>query len=444
MRELTKAEEEVMQTSNIYYKALKISDVSVCQAAILAFLMLVFSVSCQKREDVQQPLIFSDFPGGNIKIDSIRTDTVYWQPDLRDNTSQDWFYWYFAVESKVPVRLTFISTKRNVMTNAGPAISYDQGKHWQWLAKDFDASKNIFSVDLPGDGKQIRLSLAMPYLESNLHQFLSKKALHKKLRTDTLCITDGGRVVERITLGPDTSEVLHKLLFTARHHSCEMMANYVMEGMIEHLADEVEMLGLECVFIPFVDKDGVEDGDQGKYRIPRDHNRDYEGTSLYASTAAIRDWVPNWSEGKLRFAIDLHCPWVKNENNEHIYFVGKATGRHAEKEREFARLLEKNRAGELDYFYEPGGYLPFGEGWNVAGNYAQGKSFTSWISETEDMEFSMALEFPYALNRDQIITAGNARSFGKDLARAIIEWIQNFANATQTDLSSDTGLPGHS
>ncbi|MBQ6011409.1 MAG: hypothetical protein IJL17_22960, partial [Kiritimatiellae bacterium] len=29
----------------------------------------------------------------------------------------------------------------------------------------------------------------------------------------------------------------------------------------------------DCVFVPFMDKDGVENGDQGKHRAPHDHNR---------------------------------------------------------------------------------------------------------------------------------------------------------------------------
>ena len=60
-----------------------------------------------------------------------------------------------------------------------------------------------------------------------------------------------------------------------------------------------------------VDKDGVEDGDQGKNRKPHDHNRDYEGKSIYASVQAIRERLPAWSAGKLRFAMDMHCPAVR-------------------------------------------------------------------------------------------------------------------------------------
>ena len=44
------------------------------------------------------------------------------------------------------------------------------------------------------------------------------------------------------------------------------------------------------VCVPFVDYDGVVDGDQGKYRLPRDHECDYgrDVPPIYPETAAIR------------------------------------------------------------------------------------------------------------------------------------------------------------
>ena len=65
---------------------------------------------------------------------------------------------------------------------------------------------------------------------------------------------------------------------------------------------------VEFFIVPIVDIDGVEDGDQGKNRKPRDHNRDYAGESIYPQVKAIRERLPEWSDGKLRLALDLHCP----------------------------------------------------------------------------------------------------------------------------------------
>ena len=52
-----------------------------------------------------------------------------------------------------------------------------------------------------------------------------------------------------------------------------MMARYVLEGMIETLLSKDKNItslreNTEFMIIPFMDKDGVEDGDQGKARIP--------------------------------------------------------------------------------------------------------------------------------------------------------------------------------
>jgi hypothetical protein len=65
------------------------------------------------------------------------------------------------------------------------------------------------------------------------------------------------------------------------------MASYSLEGLMEGIlaGDDVGrwLAGhVEFLVVPFVDKDGVEEGDQGKNRRPHDHNRDYgPGVSIY-------------------------------------------------------------------------------------------------------------------------------------------------------------------
>lgn len=70
------------------------------------------------------------------------------------------------------------------------------------------------------------------------------------------------------------------ILLTARHHACEAIASYALEGFLEEALSDTPMgrafrekYALHVV--PFVDLDGVEAGDQGKGRKPHDHNRDY-------------------------------------------------------------------------------------------------------------------------------------------------------------------------
>ncbi len=68
-----------------------------------------------------------------------------------------------------------------------------------------------------------------------------------------------------------------------------------MEGLMEGaLSNDAAGLWIqvnaEFLFVPMMDTDGVEDGDQGKNRAPFDHNRDYAGLSpRYPEVMALKE-----------------------------------------------------------------------------------------------------------------------------------------------------------
>jgi hypothetical protein len=104
---------------------------------------------------------------------------------------------------------------------------------------------------------------------------------------------------------------------------------------------------VEFFIVPFIDKDGVEDGDQGKNRRPWDHVLDYSDNNIYNSTASLKKELQKWGKGQLKVALDFHCPWLFGEWNEHIYFVGAKDERIAREQRAFVDAIKKNRKGEL-------------------------------------------------------------------------------------------------
>jgi hypothetical protein len=71
--------------------------------------------------------------------------------------------------------------------------------------------------------------------------------------------------------------------------------------------------------VPFVDKDGVEEGDQGKNRKPHDHNRDYGEESIYPEVRAIKELDRS---ANFVCALDFHCPTLVMPDHQVIYFVG--------------------------------------------------------------------------------------------------------------------------
>jgi hypothetical protein len=261
--------------------------------------------------------------------------------------------------------------------------------------------------------------VSIPYFERDLRIFLSRHASDANLKVETHCETKKGRKVERLRVGQGDV----RILLTARHHACEMIASYVLEGILEEaLADKWYREKVEIAAVPFMDKDGVEDGDQGKNRAPRDHNRDYSGESLYASTKAMREFAPKWSEGKVKLALDLHCPTLRGASNETTYFVGNENPECRKKIEKLSELLEAGQSAPPLYRVKDN--MPYGVGWNKASNFTQGLSFGRWALDLPGAPATTTLEISYANSNGSTITADSARTFGRDLARAIRKFLE--------------------
>lgn len=376
----------------------------------------------------QQNLQFvTDFPGGNITIDRVSHDTVYLSPDLRD-TEGYWFYWYFGLKGAAGKDLVFQFKDKRSLAAFGPAVSLDQGKTWKWLF-DKPLGRSSFAYMVPANSSEVRFSMGMPYTQSNFEMFMNQHKKNPFVQVGTLCTSEKGRAVEKISIrNPSGKAPLHKVLITARHHACEMMANYELEGIIEAVLSRGKNMkwlreNVEFMIVPFMDKDGVEDGDQGKNRRPRDHNRDYSDKSIYAATATLRREIPGWADGKLKIGLDLHCPGLNGKDHESIHLVGSSNAEFAASQRKFSGILEKHVKGELA-FKEGSNFLPYGTSWNKASNTSQGMSFGQWVSTMEGIVLPMTIEFPYAITNGQMITPKNSRAFGNDVAQAIFIYLQ--------------------
>jgi len=370
-------------------------------------------------------MIDCEFPGGNIIVDAIEGDTVSLHQDLRD-TRGDWFYWYFRVRGAAGRTLNFKFTKGNVIGVRGPAVSMDRGETWKWLGK-VAVEGTTFCYAFPLDAEEVRFSFAMPYTERNLREFISRHESNPNLKADVLCKTRKGRDVELLRLGRLDGECDYRVLITCRNHACEMMANYSLEGIMESILSDTDdgkwlREHVEFLVVPFMDKDGVEDGDQGKNREPHDHNRDYAGESIYPSVRTLREFVPTWSEERLRVAIDLHCPHIRGAHNEVIYMVGNERESMWEQQCEFGRILEATQTGLL--VYRASDNLPFGTAWNTGQNYGTGKSCGRWASELDGIKLATSFEIPYANASGKTVTAETARAFGWDIACALRCFLQ--------------------
>jgi hypothetical protein len=302
---------------------------------------------------------------------------------------------------------------------------------WGWFSQkpiNIDSFSYLFKP-----GEEIYFSVAPPYLQANFDDFMYEFKNSSYIRSDTLCMTPNGRAVERLIIFDNkrlSESSPKKVLLTARHHACEAMANYVLEGVIETIltSKDANIINLrnnvEVWIIPFMDKDGVEQGDQGKNRYPFDHNRDYNDKSEYASTGALRKQVRLWTKKDeiLDAALDFHCPNIKGGYNETIHFPGLESKEMENKQYHFIDLIKKNNRNFLQFNTETA-MIPFGSAWNTAKNYRQGKSFHQWASTLPNVGLVTAIEIPYALYEGQVITVERARGFGADLIHALAEYL---------------------
>lgn len=377
--------------------------------------------------------IDADYPGGNIRVLRIDGDTAIVAPDLRDTQrGQWWFYWNFRLRAPAgrPIRIVF--QQQNPLGVRGPAVSEDRGATWRHLGptsvradRAADGQQQwSFEARVPERAEEIRYAFCVPYVQSHLQTFLDAHPNNPALRVETLCRSRRDRAVELVRAGNLTDRARGVVLLTSRHHACEALATYAMEGFLAAvLADDDAgrswRSNWEVRAIPFVDKDGVEAGDQGKNRTPHDHNRDYNERPIYTEVTEIMRRGQAMRDN-VRAALDLHCPHIRGEWNDRVYIVGARDERVWEGQQAFARTLERVRRGTIPFHARD--CLAFGRAWNTAANFAQGRHFASWAGETfAAARLAGTMEIPYADALGSEVTANSARALGRDLASALLE-----------------------
>lgn len=272
--------------------------------------------------------IRSDFPGGNIVVISNDGEAIEMKPDLRGG--RDWFYWYFEAVAKEPGEMIFsfpektAGFKNGAVGFQGPAISKDDGTTWTWMGNETAVIRGrSFSYKFSEPGQKVRFSSSIPYVQQDFEKFVATHSGNSHFATSVLTESAHGRNVELVqigTPGPDKKAVL----FTGRHHAGESIASYLLEGVMESAVSD-NPVGKEfrrdyvLYVVPFVDKDGVEEGDQGKGRRPHDHNRDYGPEAAFPEVKAIMNLA---NEKNIRASLDFHCPTLVMDIHQLMYFAG--------------------------------------------------------------------------------------------------------------------------
>lgn len=122
---------------------------------------------------------------------------------------------------------------------------------------------------------------------------------------DIIGITGQGRPLPRIRLSEGNETGIY---VTARQHAGETPGSWVLDGLLRALAKE-GLGGIDWWIVPFVDLDGVENGDYGKDAHPWDFNRAWEKMPMRPEVLSIQADLRRFAaRHPRRLTIDLHAP----------------------------------------------------------------------------------------------------------------------------------------
>lgn len=342
--------------------------------------------------------IHQDFIGGNITLVRQEGCDVYLENQLRD-TDGDWFYWAFCVEDAQGTELNFHFQGWR-LGYWGPAVSHDL-ENWCWLdSVDGDS----FTYKFAEDENKVYFSHNMLYHPDRFCRLAKELPLPQA----ELCKSRKGRSVPSVIFGSGSNSII----LTARHHACESTGSYVLEGVLRELA--ANPIGDAKIFcVPFVDYDGVIDGDQGKSRIPHDHNRDYIEEPIYPEVMAIMEYADKFG---CSYGFDFHSPGHKDGENDTIFLVRNCPEKEDRAER-FAEILEKEIT-PLSMKYSKGNDHPPMTGWNQPS-----ANFGYTMTLRPECDIAFTLETTYFGTEDNKISQEKMLELGRCFAKAVKKYI---------------------
>ncbi len=355
--------------------------------------------------------IKSDFKGANIRVISAEQNMAVVEPVLRGTTLDNWFYWCFKVENAGGKTLRFEFLDQARVGYYGAAVSHDY-KNWHWQYETVGHQGNSFTYIFGEDENEVYFAHDKLYRPERFYHYASQNGIKLK----TFCISEKGRPVPYV----DTEKGERCIVLTARHHACESTGNYVLEGV---LADIIQAFSKDfrIICIPFMDFDGVVDGDQGKNRFPYDHNRDYQEyqVPIYQTVRRLRELTDPLD---VKYAFDFHSPWHLGRENDTLFIPHKlhnAVGRV----RCFSELFEAENTPDTLPHYADNDKLP-----DVDWNHSDSTTFGRFFG-LKGAELSFTVETPYFMASETIFTPTRAKESGKAFVRALEKYEAEYAGS---------------
>ncbi len=357
--------------------------------------------------------ISGNFPGGNIKFistENINGKTVVnLEQEIRD-TDPWWFYWCFKIEDAPEGEIEFTFHNKKVVSPHSAATSTD-GITWTWCEDFIDHTHFRYNFY---KNESRYFAFCIPYILSDFERFYD--TIKNDVNRSVLTKSEKGRNLPLLTFGKGKKNII----FTARHHCCEASGSYTLDGVVSAILKNHRSMLDSYTFhiIPFTDIDGVENGDQGKNRIPHDHNRDYTDNPIYNYTQAIYKYTENLD---ITCFIDFHSPWCWGgpDDEPHIH-LGPSVEPTPDLQEEFAKILsEITLADDCNNIKYKNIISHLGD----SANKAESQNAKNFFKLRRNANIALTVETPYSGNFEKGYTVEQMHYWGEQIAEALSKTI---------------------
>lgn len=239
---------------------------------------------------------------------------IYDQERLSPNRAV--LHWHFQLQGQANSQVKLLMKNFDNIWNgrqgspirngAACAISED-GKKWS-VVEGQQTDENFLSleVNLPNSGL-LFVARIEPYRISDHVHLLAEIQGEEHVDIEEIGHTVEGRVLEMVRVGREDAPF--RLLLRARAHPWETGGNWVLEGLIRAM---LENLPNYCLYaMPMANKDGVARGGSRFNSMGKDLNRDWNAPAdpvLAPENVALEKWLARMESEKQRpdLAIDFH------------------------------------------------------------------------------------------------------------------------------------------
>ncbi|MFW6438264.1 MAG: M14 family zinc carboxypeptidase [Armatimonadota bacterium] len=352
---------------------------------------------------------------------------VHFASEPRTSPQPLWFHIEARDVGSAPVDFTWelpdiCLGDRNSLHLLRPVLRADDGE-WarcgEVSVEEHADGRRSLRFSHEGGADTVAAAFCFPYAPQDLDATLAD--LGDSWERDLIGVTHESRPLERLRLTGGHSGERPGVYFMARQHSGETPGSWVLDGILRFLSsdedDATELRErLDVWACPFVDLDGVVNGDYGKDALPWDYNRAWEQLPMRAAVHAIqRDLLRFYERTAPRIVIDLHGP---GHSTPGVYLQLPRGERP-----------EPQRSGALDFADELAALFPelppnrLSHETTYASRWNKLSTLGSWTWDYLGETQCVSVEASYQRLTDSLLYPADYHEIGRRVIRAAGAWL---------------------